>query len=135
MSIKAYIVDDHEDVRFALKYRMRRRLPWVTLVGESSTAEDALAKIPGLDPDIVVTDITLPGMDGIEFVGELRKACTDAYIVVMTGHEIDLYRDRALAAGANEIASKENIKGIVELLGRALPAAPESAEKERTGGS
>ncbi|MBD3315378.1 MAG: response regulator, partial [Chitinivibrionales bacterium] len=97
---KVYIVDDHDDLRFALKYRLKRKCRTTTIAGESPTAEKALSEIPNLNPEIVLTDITLPDMNGIELVRRLRNQCPDTFIMVVTGHEIERYRAEAMNAGA-----------------------------------
>ena len=63
-------------------------------------------EIPAFEADIALVDISLPGMNGIEMIRQLKPRCPKLNILVVTGHEIDSYRQAALQAGANDIVSK-----------------------------
>jgi DNA-binding NarL/FixJ family response regulator len=120
MGVKTYLVEDHEDMRFLLKQMLKRKSPTMVILGESETAETALVEIPRFYPDLALIDISLPGMDGIELVRRLREILRALCILVITGHEVDLYRDQALAAGADGIASKADTNGILTNIERIL---------------
>jgi DNA-binding NarL/FixJ family response regulator len=114
--VDAYIVEDHEDMRLILKRFLTRKLEGVRVVGECHSAEEALVEIPRLRPRIVLVDISLPGMDGLELIRRLRFHSHAFWILVVTGHEVELYRHKALEAGANEIVSKEDLGRMVTIL-------------------
>lgn len=111
--MKVYIVEDHESMRFILKRLLKKNFPSIMAVGESETAENALQQIPSFCPDLVLVDISLPGMDGIELIRKLKPQCKMIYILVVTGHEVDIYKQSALEAGADDIVSKYDDKQIL----------------------
>jgi CheY-like chemotaxis protein len=75
-------------------------------IAESETAEEALEAIPRFKPAFILVDISLPGMDGIEMIRKLKPECQKLCILVVTGHEVELYEKAAHEAGANDIVSK-----------------------------
>ena len=70
------------------------------LCGVSDTAEQALVELDDVDCDLVVTDVRLPGMSGIDLVGRLHERWPALPVVVITGHEDDVFARRAREAGA-----------------------------------
>jgi DNA-binding NarL/FixJ family response regulator len=96
--MKACIVEDYEPMRMILKRMLRKNFPSIKSVEESDTAEDALIKIPGMKPDIALVDISLPGMDGIELIKKLKTQCDSVCILVVTAHEVEFYKEKALRA-------------------------------------
>jgi DNA-binding NarL/FixJ family response regulator len=111
--MKAYIVEDYEPMRMILKRVLKKNFPAITSVGESETAEEALVKIPEIKPAIALIDISLPGMDGIELIRRMKPQCGAVCIMVVTAHEVEFYREKALLAGANDIASKSDFDGLI----------------------
>jgi len=83
------MVEDDESMRFILKRLLRKNFSSITGIGESASAEQALRKIPLFAPDIVLADISLPGMDGLEMTRRLKPQWPDLCILVVTGHDID----------------------------------------------
>lgn len=79
-----------------------------TVVGLASSAEAALAQLPTLHPDLVLVDVSLPGMNGIELAGELCGQYPDLPCLMLSGHHDQGYVQRALAAGARGYVLKEN---------------------------
>jgi DNA-binding NarL/FixJ family response regulator len=117
--MKAYIVEDNEDMRALLRLLLKRHFPAISVVGECDNAEKALEEIPGFNPDLVLVDISLPGMDGIEMIRQLKPTCRTICILVVTGHEVCLYEQSALEAGAEAIVSKADdnkLLGTIRML-------------------
>ncbi|KMQ53075.1 DNA-binding response regulator, LuxR family [Chitinispirillum alkaliphilum] len=118
--MKAYIVEDDESMRIILKRLLRKNFSAVTAIGESESAEKALEEIPSFAPDVILVDISLPGIDGIEMIRKLKPQCQDLCILVVTGHDIEPYKTAALKAGAHGIISKmdddELLRAIAEQL-------------------
>jgi DNA-binding NarL/FixJ family response regulator len=104
--MRAFIVEDYEPMRIILKRLLKKNFPFIKEVGESETAEEALEEIPRFKPAFVLVDISLPGMDGIELIRKLKPECKKLCILVVTGHEVELYEKAANEAGANDIVSK-----------------------------
>jgi DNA-binding NarL/FixJ family response regulator len=76
------LVDDHALVRVAVRQALSA--PDVELVAEAATAEEALALAPQVRPDVLLVDIGLPGMDGVELVRELAPRLPETRIVMLT---------------------------------------------------
>lgn len=80
--MRVLLVDDHALVRSAIRQALEA--PDVTVVGEARSAEEALEMAPRLRPDLVLLDIDLPGMTGIEAVREMAPRLPDTRIVMLT---------------------------------------------------
>ena len=114
--MNAYIVEDDDDMRFILKRSLKKNFPSFTHIYESATAEVALNEICELKPELALIDISLPGMDGIELIKRIRPCCKTICILVVTGHELDLYRKSALETGADNIISKANSDELIKII-------------------
>ena len=99
--MRLMLVDDHELVRAGLRTFLGLQ-PDIEVVGEAASGEQALALLPGLAPDIVLLDLVLPGMSGLDVVARLRVAHPEVKVVVLTsyaGEESVLPAVRAGVAG------------------------------------
>jgi len=106
-----FIVEDHEEIRLLYSVILNR-LENVRICGEGDTAEDALERIPDLHPDLVLIDISLPGMDGIELVEKLKRIDPKMKFLIVSGHDPERFELAAKAAGADEIIGKGDIMEI-----------------------
>jgi DNA-binding NarL/FixJ family response regulator len=97
--IKVALVEDDAKLRETLK-RFLAGQPGFLCAGAYPNAENALERIPHDDPDVVLMDINLPGMDGIECVARLRRALPAMKIIMLTVFEEGDQVFKALAAGA-----------------------------------
>lgn len=114
--MKVYIVEDDESMRIVLKRLLKKNFHSITAIGECGSADTAIKEIPSFAPDIVLVDISLPGMDGIELIPILRQQYHNTGILVLTGHEIDQYKQIAFDAGANGIVSKMDDDGLLHAI-------------------
>lgn len=114
--MKAYIVEDYESMRIILKRLLKKNFSEISAIGESETAENALVEIPLFKPSIVLVDISLPGMDGIELTRRLKEQSAHICILVVTAHEVDYYRNKAMQAGAYDIVSKIDYNLLITVI-------------------
>jgi DNA-binding NarL/FixJ family response regulator len=100
MNKKVAVVEDNPALREQL-VQILSRAPDIRCVGAFATAEEALKQIPSRNPDVVLMDIKLPGMSGIECIAELKSFMPELQIIMVTVYEDSESIFRALKAGAN----------------------------------
>lgn len=133
MPITVCIVDDTKDIRSALE-EIILMSPDHKLLGSFSSAEEALEKIPPLHPNVVLMDINLGGMSGIECVSLLKPQHPDILFMMCTVYEEDEKIFQALTAGASGYILKKTAPGklldsIKELSEGGAPMSSQIARK------
>ncbi len=98
-AIRLLLVDDHDVVRTGLRMLLENQADMI-IVGEANSGEQALTIVPELSPDVVVMDITLPDISGIEATRRLQESHPAIAIVALTIHEDEQYFFEMLQAGA-----------------------------------
>lgn len=97
--ISILIVDDHEVVRKGLRGYLET-LPEFNVIGEAASGEEALALVAEYIPDVVLMDLIMPGMDGVETTRRVKKISPRTQVVVLTSYHEDIHIFPALKAGA-----------------------------------
>ncbi|MCW2601179.1 MAG: regulatory protein LuxR:Response regulator receiver [Frankiales bacterium] len=97
--VRVFLLDDHEIVRQGLKALLDVECG-ITVVGEAATAQEALARVPALRPDVAVLDVRLPDGDGISVCRDLRSALPDLACLILTSFGDDEALFSAIMAGA-----------------------------------
>jgi DNA-binding NarL/FixJ family response regulator len=114
------IIDDHLVVRQGLKQLINREEDLMAC-GDVGDAAKGLDAIRFLKPDVVLVDISLPGMNGIEFIKNAKAYHPNLPIVVFSMHEESLYAERVLRAGAlGYVMKKADSEEIITALRKAL---------------
>lgn len=118
MSPKILLVDDHEIVRKGVRQILESR--WV-ICGEAENGEEAVAKTVELRPDLVLMDISMPGVNGIEATRQIRMLGIPTKIVIFSMHDSVQIALQAKAAGADGCLVKstpvdELLKSIATIL-------------------
>ena len=108
--VKVFLVDDHEIVRRGLVDLLSSD-PDLEVVGEAGSVSEALAKIPGLRPDVAVLDVRLPDGNGIELCRDLLSDLPDLRCLMLTSFTSDEATLNAILAGASGYVVKD-IKGM-----------------------
>jgi DNA-binding NarL/FixJ family response regulator len=121
--LRILVADDHELVRQGMRSILQREPDW-QVCGEATTGREALAMALALKPDIVVLDIGLPEMNGVEVIRQIRREMTTAILVVTMHDADDLVRD-AIAAGANGYILKAEAGRTIADAVRAILASGE----------
>ncbi len=127
LMIRVLLVDDQAVVRRALRVRFHLE-PDLEVVGEASTGREALTLAQALTPDVVLMDIQMPGMNGIEATAALRRVVPQSVVVILSIYDDAQTRGQAQAAGAVACVEK---RGETETLLSAIRQAAAQAGKSR----
>ena len=100
------IADDHQLLRQALRRAMEDA--GLVVLGEAGDGAEAVQLVDELRPELVIMDVTMPVLGGIEATRRLHAAHPDLPIVVLTMHDEDALREQALRAGASAFLTKDS---------------------------
>lgn len=103
---RVLVVDDHPFMRAGLAQLIDRQAD-LQVVGEAGSVADALREVHRCKPDLVLTDLTMPGRSGLEFIKDLAAAESQTAILVVSMHDETIHAERALRAGAKGYIMKE----------------------------
>jgi two-component system, NarL family, invasion response regulator UvrY len=103
--IKVLLVDDHELVRMGIK-RLLQDISGLKVIGEASTGEEAILAAKDLVPDVVIMDVHMPGIGGLEATRKMVRHNPDIRILALTIYEDEPYPSRLLQAGASGYITK-----------------------------
>lgn len=117
--IRIVVVDDHNLVRAGFRLLLES-IEGLQVVGEASNGTDALRVIDETTPNVVVTDIAMDGMNGIELTAELQKREADIRCIVLSMYKTAPYVKSALSAGACGYLLKESVDAELELAVRSV---------------
>lgn len=124
------IIEDDSDFRRTLSGLLRDRFPGVSLV-EVENGERALERLDTCCPDLVLTDIRLPGQNGFQITRRIRDMHPKIPILVLTSYHDPEYREAAFAAGATHFASKHGTSAYEMLsLVRSILFDPEDKDEK-----
>jgi DNA-binding NarL/FixJ family response regulator len=119
MTTRILVADDHEVVRRGIRALLETQPQW-TVCGEAATGYEAVDKAHLLKPDLLIVDISMPGLNGLETIRQIHKVMPRMEILVLTMHESEQIMREALAAGAHGYLSKSeaarNLLAAVESL-------------------
>src|SRR5246127_5677319 len=107
MTVRILVVDDHPIVRQGLKTLLEGHSGW-QVIGEASDGAEALEKARDLSPDVMVLDVTMPRMNGLEACPLLRRQSPELEILFVTQHDSPQMMREALEAGARGYVVKSN---------------------------
>ncbi len=117
---RIFLVDDHPLVREWLTNLINQQ-PGLNVCGEAEGGREALEKILDLRPDIAIVDIALKDSSGIELIKDLRQACPEVAVLVLSMHEEPHYAERALRAGAKGyVMKRETTKKVITAIDQVL---------------
>ena len=97
--LNVLLADDHKLLRAGLKLLLQRN-PDLAVVGEAADGEQTLQLFQQLEPDLLLLDLSMPKMDGLDCLREIKSRWPDAKVIVLTMHEDENYIKQAMQAGA-----------------------------------
>jgi DNA-binding NarL/FixJ family response regulator len=100
--ISILIADDHEVVRRGIRTLFEARPEW-NICAEASTGREAIEKSSKFCPDVVLLDITMPDIDGLEAIPQILDVCPTAKILILTMHDSGETASRVLAMGPADL--------------------------------
>jgi DNA-binding NarL/FixJ family response regulator len=103
---RIFIVEDHTLLRAGLRALLSQD-PDLEIVGEADNGRDAVRAIGALAPDLVLMDLSMPGMNGIEAMMDIKRRNPDTRVLVLTIHKTDEYIHESLRAGADGYILKD----------------------------
>jgi len=117
---RVLIVDDHPILRKGLSMMINQE-PDLVVCGEAEDAHKAMELIERVKPDMVIVDISLPGVDGVELLKNIRTRFGDLPALVVSMHDESLFAERALRAGARGyIMKQEALDDVLTAIRRVL---------------
>jgi DNA-binding NarL/FixJ family response regulator len=117
--LRILVADDHALVRRGARGVLHSRYGW-RVVGEASNGLEAVEKAIKLKPDVAIMDISMPELDGVEVVRQIREAVPGSKVLVLTMHESDQMVKRALDAGAHGYILKSDLTDTLPKAVRAV---------------
>jgi len=121
--LQIMIVDDQAVFRHALR-ALLKILPNLSIVGEANNGQDALELALTVKPDVVLMDINMPGMDGLEATNQLGKLLPETKVLVLTQHDSTQAVNAARAAGASGYLTKSDSRKLILALGALSQGIP-----------
>lgn len=119
MAIRVVLVDDHQIVRQGLKELLAAH-PHIQVVGEAADGHAAVALARNLTPDVIVLDVTMPGLNGIETMREIRRIAPETEVLALSMHAADQVVCDMLRAGASgymlKTASVQELARAIEIV-------------------
>jgi len=110
--MKVLLVDDHAVVRAGFRMLLSAQ-PFIDDIVDINRGESALSEYKQFQPDVVVMDLSMPGIGGLEAIRRLLKQDSNAVVLVYSIHDEAIYIDRALQAGAKGYVSKNSAPEIL----------------------
>lgn len=129
MPVTIVVADDDLEYREIVRALLGPMSDTMTIVGEAADGEEALALVRRERPDIVITDLMMPRLNGVELTRRIRRELPETKIILMSSFPEDAYRLMASDSGADTFLSKRVITSEL------LPAIADVSRRRLSGGS
>jgi PAS domain S-box-containing protein len=130
MSGQILIVDDHELVRSSIRSMLSTRPEW-RICGEAADGVEALEKAKSLRPDVILMDISMPRMNGLEATRAIRKELPDSSVIIVSQNDPSIARRQAKDVNAAAFVAKSNlVADLLPTLDRLTPEASPFAKED-----
>ena len=100
------IADDHPIFRHGVRHILSE-LPWIAIMAEAETGLSALTQVTHLKPDLLLLDLELPGMDGLDILKNITAAGMETAVIILTSYDDEAYLEKALELGAKAYVLKD----------------------------
>lgn len=125
MPVTILIVDDDQGFREMVK-RLLEREPEVSVVGEAGDGEEAVQRARELRPDVILMDIAMPRVDGLEATRRIKAERPETKVLILTIHNEEAYRRAAQASGADVFLPKKTLMAdLLPAIRRLMGGGPE----------
>lgn len=126
------LVDDEEEVRKGILRKMDWEKLGFQVAGDAENGEEALEKIEQLKPDVVMTDIRMPYMDGLTLTARIRQKYPSMKVLIFSGYDDFEYAQQAIKLNVTEYILKPvNVEELTEILNRVRENLDEEIEQRR----
>jgi DNA-binding NarL/FixJ family response regulator len=125
--LRVILADDHEVFRVGLRALLAGHSQW-TVCGEAKNGQEAVDLAVSLQPELVVLDLSMPVMNGIQAAKRIRQLSPATKIVILSSHSDSLAAAEALRAGASAYVTKSDPSGLIRTI-NALFAGPGDADR------
>lgn len=129
MPLTIVVADDAADYREMVRALLRRMSDTVTIVGEAADGDEALALVLRVRPDIVITDLIMPRLSGVELTRRIRQELPETKVILISSYTEDAYRLMVSDSGADVFVSKQVITSTL------VPALRDLIRRRFSGGS
>lgn len=131
--LKAVVIDDEDIIREGLA----EDVPWkklgMRLVGQAENGEQGLRLIQRQKPEVIVTDVRMPFLDGLQLIERVKKELPDSYVIIISGHDEFKYAQQALRLGAFDYILKPiDLKYFEQLLARVRESHQRKRKQDRS---
>ena len=114
--MRVLVVDDHADVRRALRRLLTLKTTF-EVVGEAGDGLEAIELVSSLQPDVVIMDINMPGIDGIEATRRIKSIAPKVHVLAFTGSdEVPVISDMLAAGASGYVLKSDTSEGLVYAL-------------------
>lgn len=111
-TVKVLLVEDHSLTRVGLKYTLDKN-PTIDVIGEAEDGQEGLDKTLELKPDVVLMDLGMPNMNGIDATRAIKQAESQSKIIILTSHDDEQEVLAAFAAGADAYCMKDIVPDML----------------------
>jgi DNA-binding NarL/FixJ family response regulator len=129
MPLTIVVADDDPQYREIVRYLLAAASDTMIIVGEAADGDEALALVRRVRPDVVITDLVMPHLNGIELTRRIREELPQTRVVLMSSDTEDAYRLMASDSGADVFVSKQVITSTL------VPAIRDLIRRRFSGGS
>ncbi|MFZ8973707.1 MAG: response regulator, partial [Pseudomonadales bacterium] len=105
--IKVLLVDDHQMVRFGMR-KLLEGAQGIQVVGEASSGEEAVVALDALNPQVILMDVQMPGIGGLEATRRCLRIAPDVKIICVSMHDAEPFPSKLFEAGARGYLSKQS---------------------------